>query len=58
MKRLKEDIQHPVLSFYQALPAENLNYQKFKDKAFERFRILKKVKSSNLGLIIRRMFYQ
>lgn len=46
MKRLKEDIQHPVLSFYQALPSENLNYQKFKDKAFERFRILKKIENN------------
>lgn len=45
MKRIKSDAQKQDLSFYTELPAQNLNYELFKEHAKDRLKVLRKVEA-------------
>lgn len=46
MKRLKNEESKPVLSFYLSLSIENLNYEEFKNKIYQRMKVLRKLEQN------------
>lgn len=46
MKRLCQETSKPELTLYQFLPLEEINYQKLKDSAIKRLKILRKIEKN------------
>lgn len=46
MKRIKKGATKPELSFYEALPTWDLNYEEFKARATDRLRLLRKIENN------------
>lgn len=46
MKRIKQGTIKPELSFYEALPGGNINYEEFKARSAERLRLLRRIENN------------